>query len=338
MTTNRRALLGAASAATALAALPAAARWDRTVRYPDPAIEVLDPAFARLRLFNAEVEQLWTGARWSEGPVWFGDMRAVFWSDIPNDRILRWDEASGRVHVFRRNANFANGNTRDREGRLITCEHDARRVTRTEHDGRITVLADRFEGKRLNSPNDAVVAADGAVWFTDPPWGITGVYEGTTRADPELPTNVYRLDPASGALAVVTGDVRNPNGLAFSPDQRKLYLMNGGADPRQILVYDVTENGTRLANRRVFFQCQAGDTPDGFRCDTEGNLWCGWGMGEGKDGVRVLNAEGKPVLQIQLPERCANLCFGGARRNRLFMAASKGLYSVYVGAQGAGLG
>ncbi|HEY4249590.1 MAG TPA: SMP-30/gluconolactonase/LRE family protein [Roseomonas sp.] len=338
MTMNRRALLGAASSVATLAALPAAARWERTVRYPDPAIEVLDPAFARLRLFNAEVEQLWTGARWSEGPVWFGDMRAVFWSDIPNDRILRWDEASGRVHAFRRDANFPNGNTRDREGRLITCEHAGRRVIRTEHDGRITVLADRFEGKRLNSPNDAVVAADGAVWFTDPPFGIGGVYEGTVRADPELPTNVYRLDPATGALTVVAGDVRNPNGLAFTQDQRRLFLMNGGADPRQILVYDVVENGTRLANRRVFHQAEAGDTPDGFRCDTEGNLWCGWGMAENKDGVRVLNTEGKPVLHIHLPERCANLCFGGARRNRLFMAASKSLYSVYVGAQGAGLG
>jgi gluconolactonase len=335
----RRAVLGAASSVAALAAAPAAwARWEDTVRYPDPAIEILDPSFTRHRLFNAAVERLWTGARWSEGPVWFGDMRAVFWSDIPNNRILRWDEATGRVAEFRKPSNHPNGNTRDREGRLVTCEHDARRVTRTEHDGRITTLADSHDGKPLNSPNDAVVKSDGSVWFTDPPWGINGVYEGTRRAEPQLPTNVYRLDPQSRRLEVVAGDIRNPNGLAFSPDERRLYVMDGGMSPRVIRVFDVAENGTGLANGRPFYQCREGETPDGFRCDTDGNLWCGWGMGPGLDGVRVINPEGKAIGHVHLPERCANLCFGGERRNRLFMAASKGLYALHVGAQGAGFG
>ena len=335
---SRRAVLGTASSVAALAAVPARARWDETVRYPDPAIEVLDPSFARYRLFNAAVERLWTGARWSEGPVWFGDMRAVFWSDIPNNRILRWDEATGRVAEFRKPSNFSNGNTRDREGRLVTCEHDARRVTRTEHDGSIAVLADSHEGKPLNSPNDAVVKSDGSIWFTDPPWGITGVYEGTRRAEAQLPTNVYRLDPRSRRLEVVVGDIRNPNGLAFSPDERRLYVMDGGVSPRVIRAFDVAENGTGLANGRAFYQCREGETPDGFRCDTDGNLWCGWGMGPGLDGVRVINPEDKAMGHVHLPERCANLCFGGERRNRLFMSSSKGLYALYVGAQGAGLG
>jgi gluconolactonase len=338
MHVSRRAVFGAVASAAALAAQPARARWGDTVRYPDPAIEILDPSFTRYRLFNAEVERLWTGARWSEGPVWFGDMRAVFWSDIPNNRLLRWDEATGQVAEFRKPSNFANGNTRDREGRLVTCEHDSRRVTRTEHDGRITVLAENFEGKRLNSPNDVVVKSDGSIWFTDPPWGITGVYEGTQRVEPELPTNVYRFDPESRRLTVVVGDMRNPNGLAFSPDERRLYIMDGGVSPRVIRVFDVTADGRELANGRAFHECREGETPDGFRCDRDGNLWCGWGMGPGLDGVRVLNPEGKAIGHIHLPERCGNLCFGGERRNRLFMAASKGLYAVHVGAQGAGLG
>lgn len=335
---SRRAAICGVTATTALLARPSLARWDDTVRYPDPAIEILDPSFTRYRQFNAAVERLWTGARWSEGPVWFGDMRCVFWSDIPNNRILRWDEASGRAAVFRNPSNFSNGNTRDREGRLITCEHDSRRLTRTEHDGSITVLAESFEGKRLNSPNDAVVRSEGSIWFTDPPWGITGVYEGTRRAQPELPTNVYRLDPDGRRLTVVIGDVRNPNGIAFSHDERRLYVMDGGASPRVIRVYDVTPDGSGVSNGRAFHTCREGETPDGFRCDRDGNLWCGWGMGQGLDGVRVLNPDGQAIGHIHLPERCANVCFGGERRNRLFMAASKGLYSVYVGVQGAGIG
>jgi gluconolactonase len=346
MQLRRRGLLGAAAA---FAAMPAVARvpmpvaprpawlpaaWEVSERYPDPRIQILDPAFTRYRLFNAAVERLWTGARWGEGPVWMGDARSVIWSDIPNDRMLRWHETTGRVDEFRKPAGFANGNTRDRQGRLVTCEHGGRRVTRTEYDGRITVLADRFEGKPLNSPNDVVVKSDGSIWFTDPPFGILGLYEGA-RAEPELPTNLYRIDGRTGQVTVAAGDINRPNGLAFSPDESKLYVAENGVMPRVLRVFDVMEDGTRLANSRSFYQCQAPETPDGFRVDTDGNLWCGWGMGEGLDGVRVLNPEGKPIGHIHLPERCANLCFGGEKRNRLFMASSKSLYSLYVGVQGA---
>ena len=306
--------------------------WTPTIRYPDPAIEVIDPSFARYRVFSAGVERLATGCRWSEGPVWFGDTRALLWSDIPNNRILRYDEETGAVSAFRKPSNFANGNTRDRQGRLVTCEHGGRRVTRTEYDGAITVLADRFEGKRLNSPNDVVVARDGAVWFTDPPFGILGNYEGE-RAEPELPQNVYRLDPVTGVLEAAATDLAGPNGLCFSPDESILYLVESRAQPnRRILAFDVSEG--RLMNQRVHIDAGPG-TPDGFRCDTDGNLWCGWGMGDDAlDGVMVFNPEGQLMGRIRLPERCANLCFGGRHRNRLFMAASQSLYAVYVDAQG----
>ncbi len=306
--------------------------WTPTIRYPDPAIEVIDPSFARYRVFSAGVERLATGCRWSEGPVWFGDGRYLLWSDIPNNRILRFDEETGAVQAFRKPSNFANGNTRDRQGRLVTCEHGGRRVTRTEYDGAITVLADTFEGKRLNSPNDVVVARDGAVWFTDPPFGILGNYEGE-RAEPELPQNVYRLDPVTGVLEAAATDLAGPNGLCFSPDESILYLVESRAQPnRRILAFDVS--GGRLSNRRVHIDAGPG-TPDGFRCDTDGNLWCGWGMGDDAlDGVMVFNVEGTLIGRIRLPERCANLCFGGRHRNRLFMAASQSLYAVYVDTQG----
>jgi gluconolactonase len=306
--------------------------WEPSERYPDSAIEVLQPDFARFRVLGG-IERLATGCRWSEGPVWFGDGRYLLWSDLPNNRILKWEEETGAVSVFRRPSQHANGNTRDRQGRLITCEHDSRRLTRTEYDGRITMLIDRFEGKRLNSPNDVVVAADGGIWFTDPPFGILGFYEGH-RDEPELPTNVYRLDPASGEARVVAGEVNRPNGLCFSPDERILYVVESGP-PRMIFAFDVTGEGTRLANQRLFIDPRDG-TPDGFRCDVEGNLWAGWGMGSPElDGVRVFNPAGEPIGHIRLPERCANLCFGGRYRNRLFMAASRSLYSLYVNTQGA---
>jgi len=252
---------------------------------------------------------------------------------IPNNRIMRWDEETGHVSIFRKPSNFANGNTRDRQGRLISCEH-ARRVTRTEYDGTITVLIDKFDGKPLNSPNDIVVKSDDSIWFTDPPFGILGNYEGAV-ATPELPTRVYRLDPRSGqATAVTDGDYR-PNGLAFSPDESKLYVVNATATPREILAYDLTDNGTRLANRRVLLTAEPGGTPDGFRVDTDGNLWCGWGMGNAQqDGVKVFDNTGKPIGFIALPERCANVAFGGVKRNRLFMAASHSVYSLYVNTQG----
>jgi gluconolactonase len=305
--------------------------WQPSTRYPDPAIEILDPSFERYRVFSAAVERLATGFRWCEGPVWFGDGRYLLWSDIPNNRIMKWEEETGAVSVYRRPSNFANGNTRDRQGRLVTCEH-GRRVTRTEPDGAVTVLADGFEGKRLNSPNDVVVKSDGSVWFTDPPFGILGNYEGI-KAEPELPQNVYRIDGTTNALSVVA-TARGPNGLAFSPDESRFYLVESRATPtRLILAYDVV-GGTKLANPRTFIDAGPG-TPDGFRVDVDGNLWCGWGMGrEDLDGVVVYNPDGKLIGRIRLPERCANVCFGGRMRNRLFMAASQSLYSLYVNTQG----
>jgi gluconolactonase len=305
--------------------------WMPNSRYPDAYIQILDKRFEKYRMSLASVEKHFTGCRWSEGPVYFGDGRYLLWSDIPNNRILKWEEETGAVSEFRKPSNFANGNTRDREGRLITCEH-GRRLTRTEYDGSITVLADSFDGKRLNSPNDVVVKSDGSIWFTDPSFGIRGWYEGQL-SDAELPTNVYRLDPKSGKMTVVIGDINLPNGLAFSPDEKKLYVVNCGVLPRRIHVHDVVGNGDKLANDRVLIDAGAG-TPDGFRVDIDGNLWCGWGMNEELDGVRVFTPQGEPIGHIALPERCANVCFGGRHRNRLFMAASHSLYSLYVNTQG----
>lgn len=302
-------------------------------RYPDPAIHVLDARFGRYRLALAALEQIAEGCRWAEGPVYFGDLRCLLWSDIPNDRILRWDEETGVVSVFRKPSNNANGNTRDRQGRLITCEHRGRRVTRTEYDGGITILADRYDGKRLNSPNDVVVSRDGAVWFTDPPFGILGYYEGE-RAEPELPAGLYRLDPGAAVPTLLADDIDGPNGLAFSPDERTLYVVASREDPRKILAFDVSDGGA-LRNRRVLIDAGPGGTPDGFRVDVDGNLWCGWGMGAAAlDGVRVFAPDGTPIGHIDLPMRCANVCFGGRHRNRLFMAASQGVFALYVNTQG----
>ncbi len=307
--------------------------WQPSPSYPDPAVIALSPRFRRHMIMNAAVERLHQGTRWGEGPVWFADHRCLLWSDIPNNRILRWDEHTGTVTPFRQPSNHANGNTRDREGRLVTCEHGARRVTRTERDGRITVLADRFEGRRLNSPNDVVVAADGAVWFTDPPFGILSDYEGE-RAESEVAPATYRLDPVTGALAMVDDTTAGPNGLAFSPDGRILYLVESRGEPhRRILAFDV--DGTRLSGRRVLIDAGPGGTPDGFRCDELGNLWCGWGMGTPElDGVMVFAPDGEPIGRIALPERCANVCFGGPNRSRLFMAAGQGLYALHVNTRG----
>ena len=335
MKINRRRFL-AAGAAASLAAAPAAfAEWQPSQRYPDPRIRIIDESFARYRLSLAKVERLATGMRWAEGPVWFGDGRFLLWSDIPNNRIMKWEEETGAVSVFRKPSNNSNGNTRDRRGRLITCEHRARRVTRTEYDGSITVIADRYEGKRLNSPNDAVVKTDGSVWFSDPPFGILGYYEGRKAAQ-ELPTNVYRWDPADKSLAVVIGDISRPNGLAFSPDESTLYVVEAGVTPRVIRAYDVVDEGRRLARKRILITAEEHGTPDGFRVDVDGNLWVGWGMGsEELDGVSVFNPEGRLIGRIDLPERCANVCFGGRHRNRLFMCGSTSLYSLYVNTQGA---
>ena len=310
--------------------------WQPNERYPDPAVRVLDPSFNKYRLPLASVERLYTGCRWSEGPVYLGDSRCVLWSDIPNNRILRWDEETGVVSTFRKPSNNANGHTRDRYGRLVGCEHDTRRVVRTEYDGSITVLADTYNGKKLNSPNDVVVKSDHSVWFTDPTFGILGYYEGHKDESENTPA-VYRLDATTGKLAMMTDEVPGPNGLAFSPDEKKLYVVGSRAEPRRtIMVYDVTDNGTRLANGKVFIDAGPGGSPDGFRVDVDGNLWCGWGMGSSElDGVRIFDSEGKPIGHIELPERSANVCFGGRYRNRLFIAASHSLYALYVNTQGA---
>jgi gluconolactonase len=263
--------------------------------------------------------------------VWFGDLRCLLFSDIPNDRMLRWDEVTGSVGVFRSPAHFSNGNTRDRAGRLITCEHQARRVTRTEHDGRITVLADSFEGKRLNAPNDVVVAQDGAVWFTDPGYGIMFDYEGG-KAEFELPTHVYRIAPEDGKLTLAADDLDRPNGLCFSPDGSILYVVDSGG-PQHVRAFDVT-GGNRLINSRVFVKPSSG-TADGIRCDMHGNVWAAVAFSREEDqGVHCFAPDGTQVGLIQLPEMCSNLCFGGLRQNRLFMTGSTSLYAVYLNTRG----
>jgi gluconolactonase len=308
-------------------------QWQPSQRYPDAAVQVLDQSFARYRLNLAAVERIAHGFRWSEGPVWFGDGRFLLWSDIPNNRIMKWEEETGAVSVFRKPSGFANGNTRDRHGRLVTCEHGGRRVTRTEYDGTVSVVADRYEGKPLNSPNDVVVKSDGSVWFTDPPFGLLGYYEGYP-AQQELPMNVYRVDGATGEMSVVESEVNRPNGLCFSPDESRLYLVESGTSPRNVYAYDVADGGKRLTRRRALIDVGPG-TPDGMRCDVDGNLWMGWGMGDAAlDGVSIFNPDGRLIGRINLPERCANLCFGGTHRNRLFMAASKSVYALYVNTQG----
>ena len=309
------------------------------LRYPDPSIQVLDDAFLALRLFSSSVEQLATGLRWAEGPVWFGDGRYLLVSDIPNNRVLRWDETTGATSVFRHPANNANGHARDRQGRLVSCEHLTRRVTRTEYDGRITVLADRYDGKRLNSPNDIVVARDGSVWFTDPSFGISGHWEGEP-AEQELPHAVYRLPADGGPLQKVVDDLKAPNGLAFTPDESELYVIESRAEPhRRLWAYRV-DTANPMTQRRLVIEATDGGALDGMAIDVKGNLWCGYGSSgrvpaEGIDGVRVFEPSGKPLAHIHLPERCANVCFGGAKMNRLFMAASHSLYGLYVNVQGA---
>ncbi len=309
--------------------------WQPATRYPDPAITALDKRFESYWIKLAAVERLGTGFRWAEGPVWFGDQRCLLWSDIPNNRIMRWDDETGAISEFRKPSNFANGNTRDRQGRLVTCEHGGRRVTRTEYDGSITVIIDRFKNNRLNSPNDVVVAADGAIWFTDPSFGILGNYEGH-KSQPEIGQNVYRVDGETGVAAIVASDVLGPNGLCFSPDGRLLYIVESrGVPTRKILAYDVVDGGRRIENRRILIDAGPG-TPDGMRCDVDGNLWCGWGMGEAElDGVMIFAPDGTPIGRITLPERCANLCFGGRANSRLFMASSQSLYALYVNVAGA---
>jgi gluconolactonase len=309
-------------------------RWEVNappIRYPDPGIVSLDPRFERIALGHAAIERIATNCRFTEGPVWFGDTRQLLWSDIPNDRIMRWDEETGAVSVFRRPSHYANGNTRDRQGRLVTCEMGSQRLTRTEYDGTITVLAECFEGKRLTGPNDVVVKSDGSIWFSDNGAGIRGNYLGH-KGEAELPFRVYRIDGRTGALTVAIDDMARPNGLAFSPDESKLYVVDTPAEPKTTHVYDIVDDGTRAVNGRVFFETKG--WADGIRVDTEGNVWCGFTGGEGEDGVAVFAPDGKLIGRILLPERCANVCFGGTKRNRLFMAASQSIYALYVETQG----
>jgi gluconolactonase len=303
-------------------------------RLPDPAVKAIDKSFEKYRVPLASVERLAQGFSWAEGPVYFGDARCLLWSDIPNSRIMRWDEETGVTGIYRKPSNYANGNTRDRQGRLVTAEH-GRRVTRTEYDGRITVLIDRFEGKPLNSPNDVVVKSDDSIWFTDMNAGIIGNWNGE-MAEQELPMRVYRIDGKTGQAAVMTeGVVQRPNGLAFSPDEKTLYVIESQFGERAIYAFDVVD-GVKLVNGRMIVKCTKEETPDGFRVDIDGNLWCGWGMGSAAlDGVRIFTPQGQPIGHIELPERCANVCFGGPKRNRLFMAASHSLYAIYVNTQGA---
>lgn len=305
-------------------------------RYPDPRIEPLDPRFPRQG--NAGIERIATGCRWAEGPVYFRDLGCLVWSDIPNNRMLRWLEEDGHVSVFRAPSHYTNGNTRDRLGRLISCEHDTRRVTRTEADGSITVLMDSFQGKPLNAPNDVVVHSNGAVWFTDPGYGIDGPYEGHV-ATAELPRHVYRLDPRTGMASVVADDFVRPNGLAFSPDEQRLYIVDSGlthGGPAHIRVFDV--DGAQLRGGRVFADGFAPGFTDGLRTDVHGNVWCSMGWADpAEDGVRCYAPDGDLLGKIHLPETCANLCFGGRKRDRLFMCASTSVYALYVNTQGAQL-
>jgi gluconolactonase len=333
------------------------------VTYPDPDVITIDPAFNGLRLGNAPLQRLWTGALWMEGPAWCGQGRYLVWSDIPNNRQLRWSEDDGRVSVFRAPSNHSNGNTFDFQGRQLSCEHSGRRVVRYEHDGSVTVVADAYDGKRLNSPNDVAVHQDGSVWFTDPPFGGS-LYEGMVdapggpsnpqgRLNPtlglpagagqlkrELTNNVYRADPSGKVTLVIDQDAIGSaaNGITFSPDYKRLYLVARGG----VIAGDITATNT-LANVQPFGNFVV-DTvrcgPDGIRTDVYGNLWCSSNAGNnvGYSGVTVHSPEGKLLGRIRLPEVCANITFGGPKRNRLFMAGGQSLYAIYVNTQGSSPG
>jgi gluconolactonase len=290
--------------------------------------QILDKRFARLVNPNARLQRLYTGCAWAEGPAYFPAGRYLVWSDIPNDRMLRFDETSGHVSVFRQPAGYSNGNTVDRQGRLVTCEHGNRRVTRTEFDGSITVIADRVEGKRLNSPNDVVVRSDGSIWFTDPPYGIDSDYEGHKSTGEIGGNHLYRVDPASGAVTVAANDFVCPNGLAFSVDETLLYVADTGAThvengPRHIRRFNVGGDG-RLTGGEIFAECPEG-LFDGFRLDTEGRIWTSAGK-----AVLCYDPDGTLIGRVNVPEVVANVCFGGAKRNRLFICGTTSLYAVSV--------
>lgn len=340
--------------ATALSAFaqekPAERDWSgpNPIRYPDPNVVALEPEFNKYRLTSSAIERVCTGFRWAEGPAWNGAGNYLIWSDIPNNRQMRWLEEDGHVSEFRYPSNYSNGNTFDWRGQQVTCEHQTRRVVRYEQSGALTVLAERFNGKPLNGPNDITVHPDGDVWFTDPGYGALTLYEGG-KFPLELKEAVYRVDGKSGQLTIVTDELAKPNGIAFSPDYKKLYICDSGITHypnarREIRVYDVGPD-KRLTNSKTFFKTEWDQNgahyaglADGIRVDRDGNVWAGigWG-GEAGDGVYCISPEGQRLGRIILPEICANICFGGPRRNRLFMAASQSLYSLFVEAQGAGI-
>jgi len=337
---QRRNFLTAAAAAlgaTAMAQEQAPRDWSgrNPVRYTDPDLHALDKRFEKYLLGNTTIQRLWTGALWAEGCAWSGVGRYLVWSDIPNNRQMRFMEEDGHISLYRPVSEYSNGNTFDFEGRQISCQHGMRRVVRYENDGSVTVIADKWQGKPLNSPNDVVVHPDGAIWFTDPPYGILGNYEGY-QAKQELKEAVYRVDK-TGKMDKITDEMDKPNGICFSPDYKKLYVVDTG-DPRDIQVFDIVD-GRSVRNRKQFSNMKVNGrsgVADGIRADVDGNIWAGAGRGGPHyDGVHCITPEGQTIGMIELPEICANVCFGGARRNRLFMAASQSLYAVYVGTRGA---
>lgn len=291
--------------------------------------ETIDPTFETYVLGNAPVKQLASGFDWVEGPVWFGDAGCLLFSDIPNNRIMRWTPGQG-ITTFREPSNFANGHTRDRQGRLISCEHGTRRVTRTELDGSITVIADSFEGKRLNSPNDVVVKSDDTIWFSDPHYGIMTNYEGY-KSEQKLPCNLYRVDPATGAMDAMVTDANCPNGLAFSPDESRLYVADTGRmfqdDPQHLRVFDCSDDG-QLTGGDVFHVIDPGIS-DGFRLDTDGNIWS-----SAADGVHCISPDGHLMGKILVPELVSNVCFGGRAKQQLFITATTSIYALTLNRQG----
>jgi gluconolactonase len=346
---DRRSFLAAAAlAGTAVAA----ARGDDydpngpVVRYPDHRLIALDDRFKKYLIGNTPVQRLHRGTLWAEGPAWCGAGKFLMWSDIPNDRQMRWLEEDGHVSVFRKPAGYSNGNTFDHQGRQLSCEHGNRRVVRYEHNGKVTVLADKWQAKPLNAPNDIVVTPDGGIWFTDPGYGILLNYEGH-KAELEIKEAIYRIEPRTGKMDKVDDSMYKPNGLCFSPDYKKLYVAETGSShypkaPKNIRVFDVID-GTKLAKGREYTSMamklgsrEVAGLADGIRADVDGNIWVGAGwVGDGYDGVHIFAPDGKRIGQILLPEICSNVCFGGTRRNRLFMTGSQSLYAVYVETQGA---